>query len=118
LHSFCKPKLYAQISVLTNAGWLLSASAVAQLNSECPTTKIFAYPAYNHTSGLNDNDISIGLKINPISYGYYAKKFQFSYEDLRPGATIAASGPCPSVIWIEHVSPSSQQTPMRIPNKS
>jgi hypothetical protein len=86
-------------------GWLLSASAVAQLNSECPTTKIFAYPAYNHTSGLNDNDISIGLKMNPISYGYYAKKFQFSYEDLRPGATIAASGPCPSVIWIEHASP-------------
>jgi len=63
------------------------------LNSECPTTKIFAYPAYNHTSGLNDNDISIGLKMNPISYGYYAKKFQFSYEDLRPGATIADSEP-------------------------
>jgi uncharacterized membrane protein len=84
-------------------GWLLSARAVAQLNSECPTTKIFAYPAYNHTTGLND--ISIGLKINPISYGYYAKKFRFSYEDLRPGATIAASGPCPSVIWIEQVSP-------------
>jgi hypothetical protein len=71
------------------------------LNSECPTTKIFAYPAYNHTNGLND--ISIGLKINPISYGYYAKKFQFSYEDLRPGATVVASGPCPSVIWIEHL---------------
>jgi hypothetical protein len=83
-------------------GWLPSARAVAQLNSECPTTKIFAYPAYNHTNGLND--ISIGLKINPISYGYYAKEFQFSYEDLRPGATVVASGPCPSVIWIEHLA--------------
>jgi hypothetical protein len=84
-------------------GWLPSVRAVAQLASECPTTKIFAYPAYNHTSGLND--IDIGLKINPVSYGYYAKKFHFSYEDLRPGATIVASGPCPSVIWIEHLPP-------------
>lgn len=83
-------------------GWLPSTRAVAQLHSECPTTKIFAYPAYNHTNGLND--ISFGLKINSISYGYYAKKFQFSYEDLRPGATVAASGPCPSVIWIEHLT--------------
>jgi hypothetical protein len=81
-------------------GWLPSARAVALLNSKCPTTKIFAYPAYNYTNGMND--ISIGLKINPISYGYYAKRFHFSYEDLQPGATIVASGPCPSVIWIEH----------------
>jgi hypothetical protein len=82
-------------------GWLPSARAVAQLKSECPTTKIFAYPAYNQLNGLTD--IALGLKLNSVSYGYYSKKFQFSYEDLRPGATIAASSPCPSVIWIEHM---------------
>lgn len=80
-------------------GWLPSARAVAQLKSECPTTKIFAY--LNPTNGLND--IATNVKFNSVSYGYYARKFHFSYEDLRPGATIVASGPCPSVIWIEHL---------------
>ena len=82
-------------------GWLPSARAVAQLNSECPTTKIFAYPRPYFRNGLKDIDIR--LKLNQVSYGYYAKMFQFSYEDLWNGATVVASGPCPSVIWIEHV---------------
>jgi hypothetical protein len=82
-------------------GWLPSARAVAQLNSECPTTKIFAYPRHDFRNGLKDIDIR--LKFNQVSYGYYAKMFQFSYEDLWNGATVVASGPCPSVIWIEHV---------------
>jgi hypothetical protein len=82
-------------------GWLPSARAVAQLNSECPTTKIFAYARHDFRNGLKDIDIR--LKFNQVSYGYYAKMFQFSYEDLWNGATVVASGPCPSVIWIEHV---------------
>jgi hypothetical protein len=87
-------------------GWLPSARAVAQLKSECPTSKIFAYPALNHTSGSESMpyDIAFRLKLNLVSYGYYAKKFQFPYEDLQPGATVAALGPCPSIIWIEHLS--------------
>jgi hypothetical protein len=92
--------LYSNFGI-DDGGWLPSARALAQLKSECAMTKIFAYPAYNHTNGLND--IAIGLKINPVSYGYYAKNFGFSYEDLRPGSVIAASGPCPSVIWIERL---------------
>ena len=44
--------------------------------------------------------IAIWQKINSVYYGYYAKRFHFTYEDLQPGATIVASGPCPSVIWI------------------
>ena len=84
-------------------GWLPSARAVAQLKSECPTTKIFAYQIYP-SSG---NDIAIWQKINSVYYGYYAKRFHFTYEDLQPGATIVASGPCPSVIWIANPPSSS-----------
>jgi hypothetical protein len=82
-------------------GWMSSARAVAQFVSECPSSRVFAYPAYNHTHGLNDP--AIALRINRFSYGYYAKKFQFAYEDLSSGSTVAASGQCPSIIWIEHM---------------
>ncbi len=81
-------------------GWLSSAKAVAQLKSECPTTRVFT-PIYRHLIGRSD-DIAVARKINSVSYGYYAKKFLFSYEDLLPGTTIGPTGSCPSIIWIEH----------------
>ena len=85
-----------------DGGWLPSAKAVAQLQSECPTTRIFAYPAYNRTNGLDD--LALGLKINRVSYGYYAKELRFTYEDLLPGSTVVVEAFCPSVIWIENMS--------------
>jgi len=80
-------------NLLHDRGWVTSARAVAQLQSECATTKVFAYPPLGYP---------VGLTTNPVSYGYYARKFHFSYEDLRPGATITPSGQCPSIIWVEH----------------
>jgi hypothetical protein len=87
---------YALYSILGIENWPPTVRAIAQLKSECATTKIFAYPPM-----LLQVDPVVGPKINSVIYGYYAKKFGFSYEDLRPGATVATSGPCPSVIWIE-----------------
>jgi hypothetical protein len=43
----------------------------------------------------------LGLRYETVGYGYYARRFGFSYEYVRPGAIISGSGPCPSVIWIE-----------------
>jgi hypothetical protein len=76
--------------------WDASAKAVAQLKAQCPTTRILAYVRWQM------NDLSLALQLNKVSYGHYAKKLQFSYEDLLPGTTIAAAGSCPTVVWIEH----------------
>src|SRR5262249_42970637 len=89
---------YALYSILgiENNRWPPTVRAIAQLKSECATTKIFAYPPM-----LIQKDFVLGAKINSGIYGYYAKKFGFSYEDFRPGATVVASSSCPSVVWIE-----------------
>jgi hypothetical protein len=79
-------------------GWLSSAKAVAQLTSECPSTIVLAFPAY---LAINDTP-EIALRVNAASYGYYAKKLRFSYENLLPEGSVEASGSCPKVIWIEH----------------
>ena len=95
-------KFLYSIPSVEEGGWLPSARAVAQLKSDCPTTDVFAYPPYGPRE-RNEYDISVGLKINKASYGYYANKLGFSYEDLLPGASVVAEGPCPSVIWIEQM---------------
>jgi hypothetical protein len=56
-----------------DGGWLPSAATVAQLQSQCPTTRIFAYPAYNRSNGLDD--LALGLKINRVSYGYWENDY-------------------------------------------
>jgi hypothetical protein len=94
-------QIYRSNLGIDQRGWLPSASAVAQLKSECPTAKIFAYVTYPRTRELSD--VALGLKINAVSYGYYAKIFHFEFENLLPGSTVTASGPCPSIIWLEHM---------------
>jgi hypothetical protein len=84
-------------------GWDTSAKAVAEFKAQCPTTRILV-PAYNHMKALRTDDISLGLRVNTVSYGYYAKKLHFSYEDLLPGAIVAAGDSCPSIVWIEQIS--------------
>ncbi len=91
-------------------GWLPSAKAVAKLKSECPATKIYAYPTYHFITNLNELDI--GMKFYTVAYGYYAKKFNFSVEYFQPGTVVASSGACPSVIWIEHTRQFFEDNPL------
>jgi hypothetical protein len=91
------------------AGWEHSAGMVADLAEQCPTTKVYTVPYARVANGpiwttpLNPTEI----EARKFGYRYYADRHHFTFEQLSPGASIGASGDCPSVIWIEHFWPKS-----------
>jgi hypothetical protein len=92
--------LYTTLGSIENSGWLQSVRAVAKLKSECAMTKILVH---DRADELGPGG-GIRHRVDAVGYGYYARRFGFSYEYVRPGAIISGSGPCPSVIWIEELN--------------
>jgi hypothetical protein len=96
----CIAALIAQSRILSNGetlstpGWSASAAAVATLRHACPTSRVYAA---NFETRVHQY-----WGPTQLAYSYYARKDGFPFEMPRPGRTIAPSGACPSIIWIEH----------------
>ena len=93
-------------------GWELSAEAVQQAVSACPSTRVLTVPYARVTNGpiwttpLNPTE----SEARSYGYRYYAERYGFTVTDLKPGDAVSASGPCPTLIWIEHFWPADRMS--------
>ncbi|MGE3302202.1 MAG: hypothetical protein AB7M12_03740 [Hyphomonadaceae bacterium] len=87
------------------AGWSISAAEVARRAQTCRDTRVLAVPYARVSNGpvwstpLNPTEI----EARNYGYRYYARRYGFSFTELKPRDRVAPpSGPCPTLIWIEH----------------
>jgi hypothetical protein len=94
---------------LAREGWSEAAKIIALERTKCPSSTVYTVPFARvfdepvWASPLSPNEFE-GRR---YGYRYYAAKYHFAIHELKPGDRVGAHGPCPSFIWIEHMSPPS-----------
>jgi hypothetical protein len=93
-------------------GWAPSAVAIERVVRRCPSTHVYAVPYARVSNGDIATTPLNPTEIEARAYGYrfYADRYRFAFAELQPGAVVAAAGPCPALIWIEHFWPPDTDT--------
>lgn len=97
------------------AGWEGTASKIASLTRQCPSTKVFAASHWAFSPGRNSHIAAFESNIVRFAYDRVSRKAGFTVNFLDPRTLKAANpGHCADILWIEHAAGLGQFKPEQV----
>jgi hypothetical protein len=93
--------LATTLNQANNRRWEHHLARIKQIISECPATRVLAFPLRQHEPGMNIGEQE--EQVHPFAYQLLARQNGFTVETVPNGTRLSIRGvSCPVLLWREH----------------